>query len=86
MDEKVFETDATANRVVRRTINVIGDNPDLPEEPRVNEVLLSLLRKHAFDERDWGRAERGREALRGSVRTLDGAASKPIRCVRVMDS
>ena len=50
---KLVNSDAAADRVVQRTINVICDDPDLLDGgAQMNEALFAFLRRYAFDEND----------------------------------
>lgn len=49
---KFVDSEAAADRVVQRTINVICDNPELLDGAHMNEALFALLRHYAFDEND----------------------------------
>lgn len=47
---KFARSEAAAKRVARRTIDVLCDNPSLLDGRDINEAILMLLRRHAFDE------------------------------------
>lgn len=49
---KLVDSDAAADRVVQRTINVLCDSPELLDDAGMNEALFSLVRRYAFDEND----------------------------------
>ncbi|AYG69337.1 MULTISPECIES: hypothetical protein [unclassified Rhizobium] len=64
--KKFVESEAAADRVVRRTINVICDNPELLDGAHMNEALFALLRRYAFDENDL-RTSRQSESAKSAV-------------------
>ncbi|MGZ9721988.1 hypothetical protein [Rhizobium miluonense] len=70
--EKLVDTDAAADRVVQRTINVICDSPELLDGARMNETLFALLRRYAFDENDL----RASQQDKGAIRNIGGALGK----------
>lgn len=67
---KFVESEAAADRVVRRTINVICDNPELLDGPHMNEALFALLRRYAFDENDL-KTSRESESAKSAVSDMN---------------
>lgn len=49
---KFVRSEAVANRIAQRTIDVLCDNPSLLDERDINDAIFMLLRRHAFDERE----------------------------------
>lgn len=75
---KLVDSDAAADRVVQRTINVICDSPELLDGARMNEALFALLRRYAFDENDLNASRQDKGATADLGRKLDkeGTRSK----------
>jgi len=74
---KFVDSDAAADRVVQRTINVICDSPELLDGARMNEALFSLLRRYAFDENDLRASRQATGAVRDFGRALDKQSTEP---------
>lgn len=62
---KFVRSEASARRVAQRTIDVLCDNPSLLDGRDINEAMLMLLRRHAFDELEWSSEKDGHD--RGAV-------------------
>lgn len=73
---KLVDSDAAADRVVQRTINIICDNPELLDGARMNEALFALLRRHAFDENDLGASRQSKGSVSTIGRALGGETIK----------
>ncbi|MFK0161676.1 hypothetical protein [Rhizobium sp. NPDC090279] len=75
---KFVDSDAAADRVVQRTINVICDNPELLDGAQMNEALFALLRRYAFGENDLQASQQDKGAFPDFGRRLDkeGTRSK----------
>lgn len=74
---KLVDSDAAADRIVQRTINVVCDSPELLDGARMNEALFSLLRRYAFDENDLRASRRVECASQDFCRPSDRQGTKP---------
>lgn len=67
---KLVDSDAAADRVVQRTINVICDSPELLDGAQMNEALFAILRRYAFDENDLGTSQQDKGPIPDIGRAL----------------
>lgn len=74
---KFVDSDAAADRVVQRTINVICDSPDLLDGVQMNEALFALLRRYAFDENDLRASREATGAISDLGRVVDKEGTEP---------
>lgn len=75
--KKFVDSEAAAERVVQRTINVICDSPELLDGARMNEALFAILRRNAFDENDLRASRQAKGAMPDFGRTLDQEGTEP---------